>query len=266
MKALAKWILHRLPTPVVYHANRAFHALKGDTRGQADRTFLASWPQPLRVMTGPFKGLLFPREAYASAIVPCVLGVYEKELHGVVETLCVRSADLIVDIGAGEGYYSIGMALRNPQARHVAFEMFKPARHILNRTAAANGITMRFEARGACTVPELRKVLAGARNAVIICDCEGAEDLLLDPMAVPELQRAAILVELHDHFCPGVSARIRERFAPTHRVEQFDTVERTAGDVPPGVRMTDAQIAELLSEHRGIEQSWFFLDPHHPQP
>ena len=52
-----------------------------------------------------------------------MLGTYEKELNSVIEEACAAHPSLIVDVGAAEGYYACGMALRNPQARVVAFEM-----------------------------------------------------------------------------------------------------------------------------------------------
>src|SRR5436305_14622456 len=72
----------------------------------------------LTVQRGPFAGLRFPRFAVGRGemVVPQLLGAYEEELHPVFEELAPRRFDRIVDVGASDGYYAVGMALRWPEA------------------------------------------------------------------------------------------------------------------------------------------------------
>ena len=63
--------------------------------------------------------------------IPKLLGVYERELNPYIEQACALNFPLIVDVGAAEGYYAVGMALRNPSARVIAFEMDARAREAL---------------------------------------------------------------------------------------------------------------------------------------
>src|SRR5947209_6694984 len=75
------------------------------------------------VNDGPFAGTRYIHGAVGSAYVPKLLGIYERELNARIEHACALKFPLIVDIGAAEGYYAIGLARRNPQARVLAFEM-----------------------------------------------------------------------------------------------------------------------------------------------
>src|SRR5580658_7783427 len=75
------------------------------------------------VHSGPFHGMRYINRAIGSAYIPKLLGIYEKELHAVVERACSLDFSLILDIGSAEGYYAVGMALRNAGARIEAFEM-----------------------------------------------------------------------------------------------------------------------------------------------
>lgn len=67
-------------------------------------------------------------DSVGSVYLPKLLGIYEPELNRCVESLRAAKPSLIVDIGAAEGYYAIGLALRNLQARLVAFETLREGR------------------------------------------------------------------------------------------------------------------------------------------
>ena len=75
-----------------------------------------------KVRLGPFAGMRYVSNSIGGAYLPKLLGIYERELTQVMEAACARQPRLIVDIGAAEGYYAVGLALRNPQATVIAFE------------------------------------------------------------------------------------------------------------------------------------------------
>ena len=79
-----------------------------------------------RVHTGPFRGMRYIHHAVhvqSSAYCPKLLGTYEQELHSVVDSLRTqRPYQRVINIGAGEGYYAVGLALHLPQSRLTAFE------------------------------------------------------------------------------------------------------------------------------------------------
>ncbi len=59
----------------------------------------------------------------------------------VVEEICRIQPDVIVDLGAAEGYYAAGLARRNPQANVIAFEIHRPAWSMIRRLGTINGVT-----------------------------------------------------------------------------------------------------------------------------
>src|SRR5438477_2625799 len=185
-----------------------------------------------KVRLGPFAGMRYVSNAIGSAYIPKLLGIYERELAGVVEEVCQRGAGLIVDIGAAEGYYAVGLALRNPQARVIAFEAEEAGRAALREMAILNGVIARLEIRNRCGPPDLQSVLSGGQNPIIVCDVEGDEECLLDPVSVPALRDAFILAEMHDFIQPGISNAIRSRFVSTHRCKHIWQEPRTGADFP----------------------------------
>src|SRR5437660_11467263 len=81
-----------------------------------------------QVRQGPFAGMRYIDRAIGSAYLPKLLGTYECELAAIIEEVCARGPRLIIDLGAAEGYYAVGLALRNPQARVVGFEQLETGR------------------------------------------------------------------------------------------------------------------------------------------
>jgi hypothetical protein len=236
-------------------------------RRRVHRRILAKLDSPGRVSQGPFRGMRYVGLAYCSEVLPKVFGTYERELAPALETICRSDCDRIVDIGAAEGYYAVGMALRNPTARVVAFEINPSARHYLRRLSRRNGVSGRVEIRGECTAESLGEALAGSHRPALICDCEGDEDQVLQPDRIEPLRRAVIVVETHDGletgagFLDGITRRLRERFAATHEVEVITSQARRRGDLPRDCpALTDAEAALAMDEGRPWAQ-WLVLQP-----
>ena len=80
------------------------------------------------VYGGPFKGMKYIDRSYCSALMHKLIGVYELEIQPQVERACHAAIDGIIDIGAAEGYYAAGFALRCPSTPVVAFELDENAR------------------------------------------------------------------------------------------------------------------------------------------
>src|SRR6478672_6897407 len=67
----------------------------------------------LVVQHGPFKGMKYPGvNSVGSALIPKLLGSYERELHPLIDSICAGQYDQVVDIGCAEGYYAVGLAMR----------------------------------------------------------------------------------------------------------------------------------------------------------
>ncbi len=75
------------------------------------------------IAAGPFAGMRYLDASSGSVLGAKLLGCYEAELHGVVREVCAMQPDVVVDVGAAEGYYAAGFARFPANApRVVAFE------------------------------------------------------------------------------------------------------------------------------------------------
>ena len=209
------------------------------------------------VLNGPFRGLRFPAEAFGHNLVPKLTGAYEFQLHPFIETLVSRSPAQIVDIGSAEGYYANGLALRLPAARVHAFDAAPGERAVCLAVATENGLVERVTVHGICTPEWLQTHLRP--GDLVFSDCEGGEDVLLDPAAVPALQDCDLLVETHDDVVPKITARLLERFERTHEVHRFPEAAAPSEALPLVEGWTADDYARALAEGRAVDQEWLVL-------
>jgi len=269
MKRLLRQAIERMPAPLPIVLGDAFRYLRYPQvrrRRQARGRILGRLQSPGRIAQGPFRGMRYISSAYHSEVLPKLVGTYERELGPAIEAICRAGCDRIVDIGVAEGYYAVGMALRNDRAAVVGFERNPSARYYSRRLAARNGVSDRLRLLGNCDPDALNNALEGARRPAVICDCEGAEDLLLRPDRIEPLRRAFVLVETHDGLeteagvLEGITDRLCERFGPTHAIEAIASRERSRDDLPPDTILSPEEAAEAMDEGRPWAQ-WLFMSP-----
>jgi hypothetical protein len=224
------------------------------------------------VSSGPFRGVHYLHDAVSGGYIPKLLGIYERELHPIIATLQEHGISTIINIGASDGYYAVGLARCLPAARVIAFELEPRGQDFVRRIAEKNGVGDRMTVKGRCDMPDLQAAVAGAGRTLVICDIEGYEDVLMDPEKVPALRSAWILVELHDGKNPGVSERLHARFRSTHSIDTIWQQKRTENDFPfsdPYTQSLDPRhLAAAVDEGRPVRDgstpmSWFWMIPHH---
>jgi predicted O-methyltransferase YrrM len=218
-----------------------------------------------RVLQGPFAGMRYIEKSIGSAYIPKLVGIYERELAHCVEAICSSRPSMIVDLGAAEGYYAIGLARRNPQARIVAFEMEPDGQSALAEMAALNGVSGRLEIRGKCELLDLALTLGNEPRPFVVCDVEGYEERLLAPEAVPALNHAAVLVELHDFLVPGITETLKQRFNQTHHIQHIWQEARTRSDFPwrtlGTMLLPHSYLDWAVSEWRPVRMAWLWMKP-----
>jgi hypothetical protein len=216
------------------------------------------------VIAGPFTGMRYVEQSVGSALYPKLLGTYEKELQPVIERLCAKEYRWIIDVGAAEGYYAIGMALRCQGAHIVAFESVEAGRQLIHQLAERNQIETKVDIHGYCDSDTLRKQLKEIQKekCLIIMDVEGFEIELLEPRHTPELIECDILVELHDGKATGpIGDEIQSRFESTHRIERFWSRQRCLEDLPSRESFwVNWRMIQMLSEGRKRGLSWLYME------
>lgn len=218
------------------------------------------------VQGGPFKGMRYIDICAGSGPAGKYLGIYEKELWPILEHFLISSPEQIIDIGAAEGYYAVGLLLRLTQSRVIAFEANPPTRHELEQMAVLNNVTDRLTVHGHCDTDELLKALAPFEHGDqpypwLIVDIEGGEKELLNPDHIPLLRHCPMLIELHDTMVPGCHTAIRDRFSRSHQFTEIQSVPRTLRDVPIDVHISPWRLRRIIRERGDVPMTWLWLWP-----
>jgi hypothetical protein len=219
------------------------------------------------VLRGPFAGMRYPWSFVPRRLFPgpYVAGSFECELDSIIEAIIAAEPEVLVNVGAAQGYYAVGLGRAVWEMSVIAYEADPALRAAARRIARLNEVEPRLDARGTCTVDELAGLgqrLAGRRVCVLM-DCEGAEAELIDPAAAPWLARASLLVELHGP--DGASGQVLERrLAGSHELRLVRAEPRWASRFPElwsvaGLRQIDREL--VVAEYRQGIQEWLWAVP-----
>jgi hypothetical protein len=222
------------------------------------------------VLSGPFAGMRYINEIVWGPITPKWLGTYESELHPVMDKILAEAKyETVVDVGAAEGYYAVGLARHFSKSTVFTFDFDLRGRMQQRRLAVinkVNNLVVGFR----CDAMELQKRL-NAGSGLLICDIEGFEAQLLDPSAVPSLSHTDIVVEVHPAEGRSISEvrdLLIQRLRKTHDIEVIESRRREVTDgrhlVP--LEIPDAQVLELVDEGRPGLQYWLWMRHLRPGP
>ncbi|MDX6689268.1 MAG: hypothetical protein QOG15_725 [Solirubrobacteraceae bacterium] len=256
---LAQDLLRRLVDQTLPRRRRA---LANSSAHRIERNLLAAKISPDGVvLAGPFEGLRLSRETSWGSAAPYLLGTYEQELQPWIEMALETRPSVVVDIGAAEGYYAVGLARLLPDAVIYAFDIDPQAQRASRCTARLNGVT-NVRVRGRIDTSALQRVLVP--GSLVISDCEGFERQVLDPDLVPALRNALVIVELHDFLDSSISTIITSRFERTHAVQMIDQIKRPRAKASQLGHLTPSEWVTAVDEDRPDSSSmqWAVLIPH----
>jgi len=225
---------------------------------------------PPHVIWGPFKGLQYYNKIVWGTIVPKWMGTYEQELHDIITDIIGRKYTTIVDIGAAEGYYAIGLAKACPNTRVITYDIDWLARYRQKQLAALNHVT-NLDIRKKCTHAEMERIID--EKSLLISDVEGFEADLLDPVKAPSLLKADLLIECHHYqhlSMDAVAILLKERFIRTHLVERIPMQAREAKRIkeliPLLADMDDSAVEYAAKEWRRYSQIWLWIRKYEAPP
>jgi hypothetical protein len=215
-----------------------------------------------RVIAGPFEGMQLPSDDMQ---LKYMMGTYEMELHSVLHELLQMPFETVVNVGAGDGYYAVGVARCRPEVRVVAFEMLPAHRSRVKLLARNNGVEDRVVVMGHCMPEHFKQCVTLDPRSLVIMDCEGGEGTLLDPVLVPGLRTCHVLVELHDFMRPGIGDEIWSAFIRSHDIEEIWSRARTFADITIPTNDTDERERQLyvaaIDENRPSQMRWLYMRP-----
>ena len=216
----------------------------------------------LVIRHGVFKGMKYPQmKSIGSALFPKLLGTYERELQPVVERICGENYTEIVNVGCGEGYYAIGLALRIPKAKVYAYDIDDEAIRLCEEMARLNKVDQRVFTGSFCDTATLNTI--SLTKGLIFCDCEGFEKQLFTKDSADALSNCDLIIEVHDFIDITISSYIHDLFADSHEIEiieSLDDIKKAKTYNYKEIERYDlATRRTLLAELRPSIMEWFYL-------
>lgn len=219
----------------------------------------------LVIASGPFKGMKYIENSTGGAYFPKLLGTYEKELHSVINDLSGQNFEALINVGGGEGYFSVGLARMLKNSSVLAFEPGFYGCYLMQKLAQINNVSNRLTIKAQLCFPDdLQASIDENKKTLIFMDVEGAELQLLDINAVPKLKKCHIIVEIHDSVSPVLGDTIKKQFEGSHRFREVIQEERTIKDFTLNSwnrSIQKKQFEKLMHEGRGYKMRWFVFEP-----
>lgn len=219
--------------------------------------------QSIHVLSGPFQGVAYFNKTVWGPLIPKWIGSYEVELHQIIDGILAEGYERIVDVGAAEGYYAVGLAVKCPQAEVIAFDIDPIARLRQRQLARLNDVS-NLRIRKLCDHAALNQLIQG--KCLLISDIEGFELDLLDPIRCESLLRCDVLVEVHEfkgHALVEVEQALCDRFALSHDLVCMGVLPRDTGEytarIPQLSVLGEDNLSLGLSEERSQAQRWIWM-------
>ena len=213
-----------------------------------------------KVHSGPLYGLDYRSAPTEGCHAPKLIGTYEQPLHPYIEEAIQTGYQIVLNIGAADGYYAVGMALHMTRTQVIAFDIDAEAGERCRRLAEVNSVAERVQIETKRFQPADFAAWAG-QDVLVFADAEGSEKALLDPAQSPALCDMDLIVEAHEGLVPGIAQTLIQRFSASHDIIQVidDGQRRPPEFLSPLVRGAHLDILLGLWEWRIKATPWLVM-------
>jgi len=229
-----------------------------------DRQIIEVLKEPV-VRYGPFKGLIYPEFIYHNdRFFSKIMGSYEMEISDLIENLCKKNFDQIINIGCGDGYYAVGFARRIPSAVVYAYDSSKRARKHCAQMASLNRVAGSLKI-GNSFAAGMFDQLHFLGHQLILCDCEGDEKKIFTAGNLSYFRNCELLIEVHDFIDITTGDYLKEIFSATHIIRAFksiDDLSKARNYHFAETDMLDIGLRKIIFEEgRPAPMEWYYFIP-----
>ena len=225
------------------------------------------WNLKLSVVSGVFRGTKCEFTDSGAGIVSKLAGTYELELHPALSEIIDRKPEVVVNIGAAEGFYASALARKLPNSKIIAFEAMDSWHPHLQRNLEINGVKNICDLRGFCSVNDFENVICelGSQSSFVLMDIEGGEFDLITHSIMQKSQHIEFLIEIHDWQSQQKGDDLVALLRKTHEVSIIHQDSNLRFNRLSGFLkfffMFFPCLLEKLDERRNIPMRWVWAIP-----
>lgn len=195
---------------------------------------------------------------------PMLLGIYEKEVLDSLTDL-PKHYSTFIDLGAADGYYSVGVLVNNIFKKSICYELDELGRELIKENAILNNVLERIEIKGLANKNFYEEISEhDIKHSVILIDIEGSEFEFFSKKTFNIFKNSIIFIELHDFmFSNGDDLLIdlKNKAKDTHIIEILTMGSRDLSSYEEVKNFDDNDRWLICSEGRGKLMSWLKLVP-----
>ena len=220
-----------------------------------------------QVMAGPYKNTEFVVKSYWGSydMSSKLLGSYERHIQEkIVEIKNKNNLEIIINIGAGEGYHIVSLIKNNFFADGIAFETETESQNLLKDNLKLNNIENKVKIYGEANFDLIKKLnVQNVNKTLFLIDIEGEEFNLLNNSFLELFKKSYFVIEMHEfilkdkqkvkNFYELIEKNFRTHLIKNNCVNLYEIKELNL--VSDNVRMLG------LSENRPSKMNWLFLEP-----
>ena len=221
-----------------------------------------------KVMEGPYKNTKLQIKSHWNNydFSSKLLGTYERHIQDkIVDLKNKNNLQVIINIGAGEGYHIVSLIKNNFFNKGLAFEIDKFGQKLINENLKLNNIDDSIKIFGEGNLDNLIKNTEKKENSktLFLIDIEGEEFQLLNSEFFEFFKESIFIIELHE-FAEKNKKKISNFFDAIQKNFNYNYIENYQKN-PFKIKELD-QISDdvrmlAISENRPLKMNWIFLEP-----
>ena len=216
------------------------------------------------VKRGLFEGMHLGEEIHwgKADVASKIFGLYESE---VIEFIKDKHYKSLINLGAADGYYPIGILMKKMAKHAYCFEENPLGAKYINANAKLNRLNGDISIYGRADSQFYKQLPDGVigGNNLVLCDIEGGEFDLFTDEVISVFSQSSFIIEIHDFkFDDGKNKRkaLIDSFKDFD-IEMVKSRPKRWSDIDQITELSDNDRALVCSEGRRVLGEWLVATP-----
>ncbi len=226
-----------------------------------------------QVISGHFKGMKLLKKSnwdkkiyeYNPDLSSKIAGCYEQEVQDkIVELQKKDKKKCFINLGAGEGYFALGVLNSGLFQHSIAFEISDNSRNIMIENSKLNKLDDKLSIKYVANLSFLNDILDSEKkldDIFILSDIEGAEFEIFNDDNLSKLKNCNLIIEFHRHPVDEKNKKFEEKLNKYFKVSLLSMSNRSFSDIPLLKELNDDDRWLIASENRPYLMNWFVCTP-----